>query len=219
MSLIADPQQWAEHTFASCALGRSGRADRLVFCAARIAAGPQKSFPQLFDWDELRAFYRLCDKPDSTPDAMRRDWYACRWLIEQFHDVEKNGCREESRRFETAERMGACLAVLSVIAVRVLSLRLALEERPQEAAQQVATQQEVEVLGRRLGEEIETVQQFVRGVARLGGFLAPKGDKEPGVRTLWRGYQRLQDMLAGYRLHDDFPPCHNPHDDSPPGFL
>ena len=24
----------------------------------------------------------------------RRDWYACRWLVEVFHDIEKNGCGE-----------------------------------------------------------------------------------------------------------------------------
>src|SRR6185437_11356765 len=33
----------------------------------------------------------------------RRDWYACRWLVEQYHDVEKNGCSEEDRRFAIAE--------------------------------------------------------------------------------------------------------------------
>ena len=27
------------------------------------------------------------------------------------------------------------------------------------------------------------------------------GDGEPGVRSLWRGYQRLQDMLLGFHLH------------------
>ncbi|HEX4589261.1 MAG TPA: IS4 family transposase, partial [Gemmataceae bacterium] len=34
----------------------------------------------------------------------------------------------------------------------------------------------------------------------LGGFLGRKHDGEPGVLTLWRGYQRLQDMLQGYQL-------------------
>ncbi|MCE9563515.1 MAG: hypothetical protein K8U57_15855, partial [Planctomycetes bacterium] len=38
------------------------------------------------------------------------------------------------------------------------------------------------------------------GVASLGGFLGRTGDGEPGVRTLWRGYQRLQDLLLGYQM-------------------
>jgi hypothetical protein len=45
-----------------------------------------------------------------------------------------------------------------------------------------------------------TVKDFVFAVAKLGGFLGRKGDGEPGVRSLWRGYQRLQDMVAGFRL-------------------
>ena len=42
----------------------------------------------------------------------RRDCYGCRWMVEVFHDIEKNGCGEEARRFETAARMTACLAIL-----------------------------------------------------------------------------------------------------------
>ena len=34
-------------------------------------------------------------------------------------------------------------------------------------------------------------------VARLGGFLARKGDGEPGVKTIWLGMQRILDFAAG----------------------
>jgi len=134
----------------------------------------------------------------------RRDWYACRWMIEVFHDIEKNGCSEEDRRFETAERMEACLAILSVVAVRIFQLRTALESQPDEPAKQVATQEEINVLRRFLEQKGSsfTVKDFVRGVARLGGFLGRKHDGAPGVKTLWRGYQRLQDLLLGYQFRE-----------------
>ena len=45
-----------------------------------------------------------------------------------------------------------------------------------------------------------TLRDAVRRIARLGGFLGRKGDGEPGVKTLWRGLRRLNDMVAGYRL-------------------
>jgi hypothetical protein len=132
----------------------------------------------------------------------RRDWYACRWMIEVFHDIEKNGCSEEDRRFETAPRMEACLAILSVVAVRIFQLRTALVSQPNEPAEQVASQQEIQVLRRFVKHKngTFTVRDFVRGVASLGGFLGRKGDGNPGVKALWRGYQRLQDLLLGYRL-------------------
>jgi hypothetical protein len=132
----------------------------------------------------------------------RRDWYACRWLVEVFHDIEKNGCSEEDRRFETGERMEACLAILSLVAVRIFQLRTALDTQPDQPAAQVATQEEIEVVRRvtKHGKGALTVKDFVRGVARLGGFLGRKHDGNPGVKTLWRGYQRLQDFLLGYQL-------------------
>jgi hypothetical protein len=132
----------------------------------------------------------------------RRDWYACRWLVEVFHNVEKNGCAEEDRRFETAERMEACLAILSLVAVRILQMRTALTSQPDEAAEQVASAEEIEVVQRVSKHRKDTlsVRDFVRAVAGLGGFLGRKSDGEPGVQTLWRGYQRLQDLLLGYQL-------------------
>lgn len=132
----------------------------------------------------------------------RRDWYVCRWGVEVYHDIEKNGCSEEDRRFETASRLEACLAVLAVVAVRIYQLRLAVKTTPKAKAEEVATGEEIEVIRRSLGGKKKelTVKEFVWGVAKLGGFLGRTGDGEPGVRALWRGYQRLQDMVAGFRL-------------------
>lgn len=132
----------------------------------------------------------------------RRDWYACRWMVEVYHDIEKNGCSEEDRRFETASRMEACLAILSLVAIRIFQLRTALNAQPDASAEQVASQEEIEVV-RRVTQHRKgrfTVKDFVRGVAALGGFLGRKHDGDPGVKTLWRGYQRLQDFLLGYQL-------------------
>jgi hypothetical protein len=133
----------------------------------------------------------------------RRDWYVCRWMLEVFHDIEKNGCSEEDRGFETADRLRTCLAVLSVVAVRVFQLRCAVDHQPEAPARQVATAAEIAVVRKLVGHRGQrlTVRDFVRGVASLGGFLGRKRDGTPGVRALWRGYQRLQDMLLGFQLN------------------
>jgi hypothetical protein len=146
----------------------------------------------------------VCSVPTETAEDLkaRRDWYGCRWMVEVFHHIEKTGCREEARRFETADRLEACLAILSVVAVRVFQLRTALDAQPAAPAAQVATAAEIAVLcaAQKRDPAGLTVREFVRGVAGLGGFLGRKHDGEPGVLTLWRGYQRLQDMLLGYQL-------------------
>ena len=146
----------------------------------------------------------VCSVPTQGLEELqtRRDWYCCRWMVEVFHHIEKNGCKEEARRFETAARMEACLAILSVVAVRIFQLRTALEAQAEAPAEQVATAEEIRVLAafHKHATGRLSVRDFVRGVAKLGGFLGRKHDGEPGVLTLWRGYQRLQDMLQGYHL-------------------
>ena len=37
-------------------------------------------------------------------------------------------------------------------------------------------------------------------IAQLGGFLARRHDGFPGVKTLWRGMQRLHDIASTWRL-------------------
>ena len=39
----------------------------------------------------------------------------------------------------------------------------------------------------------------LRLVARLGGFLARKGDGEPGAQTIWLGLQRITDFAEALR--------------------
>jgi hypothetical protein len=47
------------------------------------------------------------------------------------------------------------------------------------------------------------LNDMVRRVAMLGGFLARKGDGEPGVKTIWIGLQRVMDFAAGVRFMRD----------------
>ena len=45
-----------------------------------------------------------------------------------------------------------------------------------------------------------TLNEVLRLVPRLGGFLARTGDGEPGVKTIWLGIQRILDFTAGIRF-------------------
>ena len=42
-----------------------------------------------------------------------------------------------------------------------------------------------------------TIREFFHGVARLGGFIGRKSDGDPGWQTLWRGWEKLQDLCWG----------------------
>lgn len=151
-------------------------------------------------------------------DVLRlRDWYAWRWpAMEEYHKAQKTGCRVEALRFETPERLLALIAVLAVVAVRVLGLRWQRDVAPDAPAEAVATPAEVEVVARaaRVRGPVTTVRQFVDAVARLGGYPGRPSDGPPGWQTLWRGYQRLADILLGVELAR--PPDPTPDGDALP---
>ena len=48
-----------------------------------------------------------------------------------------------------------------------------------------------------------SLDEVVRRIAMLSGFLARKGDGEPGVKTLWIGLQRVMEFAAGVRFMRD----------------
>src|SRR4029450_10005171 len=70
MDVTPDPGRWAEEMFGAADLGDRRRTRRLVAAAARIAAHPEKAFTQVFDWNELRGFYRLCHQAEATLGAV-----------------------------------------------------------------------------------------------------------------------------------------------------
>jgi hypothetical protein len=137
-------------------------------------------------------------------DLLRyRDWYVRRWrTAEEYHKVQKSGCRIEDLRFETKPRLLRALSLLSVVAVRVLSLRWRRDADGESPVGVVASELEVAVVEKasRSGTPLATVRQFVDAVAKLGGYLGRKCDGPPGWQSLWRGYQRLADMLLGMEL-------------------
>jgi Transposase DNA-binding/Transposase Tn5 dimerisation domain len=140
----------------------------------------------------------------TTADAERAvRYYALRWLVERYHFVMKSGCRVERLQLETAGRIDRAVATYSAVAWRLLWLTYEARRHPEESSGRVLTREELEVLCRLTGVASDappTLRDAVRGIARLGGFLGRKGDGEPGVKTLWRGLRRLNDMVAGYRL-------------------
>jgi hypothetical protein len=152
-----------------------------------------------------------------TPeDAIARvTWYACRWGIEVWPTGLKRGCRREARQLETAERLRRCLAVYSVLAWRILSATLlsrALPDLPCTALLEPEAWQALDCAIHVTATPPTTpppLRQAVHWIGRLGGFLARRGDGEPGVTVLWRGFQHLTDLTLMYRIMR--PPPGKPH--------
>ena len=65
MMIILDNQQWVENQFADCDLQDKRRTFRLQVIAKNMLAQPDGSLPQQnTDWADLKAAYRLFDRPE-----------------------------------------------------------------------------------------------------------------------------------------------------------
>ena len=126
--------------------------------------------------------------------------YTARWWIEEYHKALKSGAGVEASQLEQGDRLESLIAVLAVVAVRLLGAKLLARSRPEsfEAAASFGPEM-LAILEQKLGKPKSgwTNQNVIIATARLGGFLARKHDGMPGWQTIWRGWQRLLWMCEG----------------------
>jgi hypothetical protein len=146
----------------------------------------------------------LSSVPTQTlEDAQERiDWYRARWMVEDFHQGLKTGCQIEQRHLQDDEGLRTLLGLLAPMAVRLLQLRAASREDPQQPASQVLPPDVVAVVAHldQRSAETMTIQQCWHAIARYGGYLGRKSDGPPGWKTLWRGWLHIQALLEGVHL-------------------
>lgn len=133
-------------------------------------------------------------------------WYTYRWLIERFHYVLKSGCKLEERQLREEKRLERLLAVYSLVAWKLLWLTYLARQTPDVPCTVSLQPFEWQALyafihrTQRLPTAPPTLHQAVRWIAQLGGFLGRKGDGEPGVKVLWRGWTRFQDIIDTWSI-------------------
>jgi hypothetical protein len=124
--------------------------------------------------------------------------YSTRWVIEEYHKAIKTGCGAERLQLENAERLFAAIAIMSVVALRLIELRERLRMHPEaEAEQSGLSHLELEVLGERSGRKLRTVREVALALGRLGGHLNRTRDGLPGWQTLWYGMNTLHALVEG----------------------
>lgn len=130
-------------------------------------------------------------------------YYTARWWIEEYHKGLKSGAGVEESQLAKAYRLESLIAVLAVVAVRLLSTKLLARSHPEtfEAAKSFGKEM-LGMLERKFGKPKDgwTNKNVLIATARLGGFLARKHDGLPGWQTIWHGWNRLMWMCEGADL-------------------
>jgi hypothetical protein len=155
---------------------------------------------------KLEWFLICLDPVTNASEAWEKcDWYSCRWMEEEYHKAQKTGCQIEDLQFRTEAALKPMIALLSVVAVQLLNLRQAARQpdaQERKATEVVEPIYEDVLRGWRYKKPREemSVYEFYMAVARLGGHMNRKADGFPGWLTLWRGWQKLESMVAGVKI-------------------
>lgn len=140
-------------------------------------------------------------------------WYCLRWRIELFFKMLKSGFKILECRLGDAQRLKKYIAVMSVVAWRMMMLTYLARVDPNLRCDEVLSPQEWKPLYRKLyrkkslPETPPTIKEAIILIAKLGGFLGRKGDRDPGMITIWRGWKRLADLSAGWYLNNGDDTC------------
>ena len=160
-------------------------------------ANPPAGVKEPLEW------FLLTDMPvaDVTQARECARQYATRWLIEEFHKALKTGLGADKLQLETGARLKAAVALMSVVAVRLLALKEQARVDPHAPAEKSGLEpEELRVLAAATERRLTTTSEVALAVGRLGGHMNRKGDGLPGWQTLWRGMTRLTTLVEGYRI-------------------
>ena len=124
------------------------------------------------------------------------EWYRCRWEIETYFRVMKGSCDIEKNRLLTPTRMQNCIAVYMIISWRLHAMTMLSRREPDRPCTDALSEREWTVLWVMRKKSAPpktppTLREAIHMLGGLGGFLGRKGDGEPGVKTIWQGYDKL----------------------------
>jgi len=131
-------------------------------------------------------------------------YYTVRFSIELFHKVLKSGCALEKRQLETADGLKRCLALDSIVSWRILFLTMMGRTIHLLPCTIIFEEHEWKSLycfvhkTKQPPSQPPTIEEAIRLVARLGGFLSRKRDGSPGIKVLWQGLQALTAISAAW---------------------
>lgn len=132
-------------------------------------------------------------------------YYERRWLVEQFHKCWKTGCRIEQRPVQAVDNLHRLAVITAHVAIRLLQLRLLADSKPDQPCESIMTPDEWHCLWATVEHDKRprrppSVLWALRALAKLAGWRDTKRTGRVGWETLWKGWAKLEDRVAGWKL-------------------
>lgn len=132
--------------------------------------------------------------------------YAKRWMIERFHYTLKEGCKVEELQLEEADRIKKAIATYTIVAWRLMYITYLSRINPNASCTKIFSDDEWEALYCYANKTANPpkkpplLQEAIRLLAKIGGFLGRKKDGDPGVKVVWRGLRILENASSMYSI-------------------
>jgi hypothetical protein len=148
----------------------------------------------------------LTSLPIETVEQVRLvvQYYPVRWMIEVFFRTLKSGCCVEDRLFQSMDRVWNCVAIYMIVSWRTLMVVRLGREFPDIDCEAVFEPDEWKsvyyvVHQEPPPEKPPTLQQMVRMIGQLGGYINRARTDEPGPQTVAIGIQRAYDITICWK--------------------
>lgn len=128
------------------------------------------------------------------------DWYQCRWQIEIYFKILKSGCKVEKLQINDDTRFRPCLALYMIIAWRILYITMLGRECPHVNCEIVFDKIEwqtayIVLKHEKPPKDPPPLNEMIKLIASLGGFLNRSGDNNPGPSALWKGMNGIYEHV------------------------
>ena len=128
-----------------------------------------------------------------------------RWEIEIYFRVLKQGCQVEALRLETDKRLLNCIGICMIVAWRIHTITMQSREWPGIRCDILFSEKEWKTIYlmskmTKPPKRPPTLKEISRMLVQLGGFLARKGDGDPGIKNIWRGYRALHNYVDALEI-------------------
>jgi hypothetical protein len=130
--------------------------------------------------------------------------YRTRWIVEEYFKTIKTGCAFESRQLESFKTLTNMLAYSLVVAYALLLMRALARTDSDTNADALLSDPQLmclRLMTKRRSARLRTAREVLDAIAGLGVHLRSNGD--PGWRVLSRGWKRLLEFEAAYRVMKD----------------
>lgn len=226
--LLARSSNSAEMTISvtriSATNNRAGRAEREALCDVTwtklgIQKNPDKKLKNLYAISvvernppkgcERIKWVLLTSLPiSSASDALTAIlYYKERWQIENLHRVLKDGTQIEECQLEAQQAIENYINLKAAIAFRLYALSRASRRDPERPATDYFKVEEINIICRLtqpphkpLPKTTPTCREIIHRIAMRGGFLGRKGDGEPGMISVWRGWSEIMVIIEAVNI-------------------